>query len=722
MNINLISPTDNGHKYNVRFKEDIKIPKGSKVYMNYATLSRKGAFELESDQGLYLVIPQDSATNTFSRATANVYPTATTNDPAVNNIPFHDGTAVSNVARAVIQKGQYTYSQMLNQISTALNTMLRNVANGSNLKQYRALEEGDLDVDYDDGQNTEHDVAFGLVNNTFLSGNPAIDLTDFALAAGHSRNIAIDAASGAITKNNADKADENNANRLVFDNIGVSDSIFDFLNNYDSTPLKEMKFVQGIANQTFQEITAANGAVCIGLHNLLYANGIYGTDGVKGTRTDVDNRERTDGNGEFNTRGGVAYYNPEQSNYQNDNAGTVTSADSNKVLAMPFHVCIDGRGATAKVSVIRGTQTRPDMTGVAKRKQTLENAGAHITSNTVSSKTITNLQIDPTDTPNIGIYCYYTKEQSARQSSYYQEHPYVGYIGVAVVNMDKADFDASLTNQPDPKALIYRNDNVFNYHYFKDVRDTATVASTQVVLPYTGAQATTQLQSQYPFRVFVSTLKQNSGFESVQYTAHATEATEATRPLTKILKYSMLGDNDLAQQIGIQSNQDFARRRNRDNAVEEDALDQIYYPNGVSTDPAGAWGVKRTKFDLPWRRIGYSILIKNLPLQNYKNTDATRDGGFSKNILANIPAPFKNTNIEYNSKSRHLITATYEPPFKVNNNMNNQDFTVNNFDVEIVNNKNDKPATEVLNSVINFTIEPPDNKKDDNTILNLKTI
>ena len=121
-----------------------------------------------------------------------------------------------------------------------------------------------------------------------------------------------------------------------------------------------------------------------------------------------------------------------------------------------------------------------------------------------------------------------------------------------------------------------------------------------------------------------------------------------------------------------------------------------------------------------WRRIGYSILLKNLPLQNYKNTEDTRDGGYSKNILSNIPAPFQNAEVEYNSKSKHLVTASYEPNFKVNNNMNNQPFSTNKFEVEIVNNKTDKPATEILNSVINFTIEPPETKIMDNTIKNIE--
>ena len=50
MNINLVSPSTNGNNFVVRFKEDIIIPERSKVYLNFASLSRENDIELFEDQ------------------------------------------------------------------------------------------------------------------------------------------------------------------------------------------------------------------------------------------------------------------------------------------------------------------------------------------------------------------------------------------------------------------------------------------------------------------------------------------------------------------------------------------------------------------------------------------------------------------------------------------------------------------------------------------------
>ena len=86
--------------------------------------------------------------------------------------------------------------------------------------------------------------------------------------------------------------------------------------------------------------------------------------------------------------------------------------------------------------------------------------------------------------------------------------------------------------------------------------------------------------------------------------------------------------------------------------------------------------------------------------------------GLKKNILANVPAPFSNGLTFKTSGGGTLgnqrITSTYQPNFQITSNMYNQQFATNHFKVEILKQNTDKPATEIKNSVINFTIEPPD--------------
>ena len=46
MNVNLISPQENGNSFIVRFKDDIIIPENSRVYLNFASFSRENDVEL----------------------------------------------------------------------------------------------------------------------------------------------------------------------------------------------------------------------------------------------------------------------------------------------------------------------------------------------------------------------------------------------------------------------------------------------------------------------------------------------------------------------------------------------------------------------------------------------------------------------------------------------------------------------------------------------------
>ena len=100
----------------------------------------------------------------------------------------------------------------------------------------------------------------------------------------------------------------------------------------------------------------------------------------------------------------------------------------------------------------------------------------------------------------------------------------------------------------------------------------------------------------------------------------------------------------------------------------------------------------------------YTIYITNLPLKNYKNSRETRrpsetKGGYSKNILANIPLPYQTNYIV----GTNLI-GYYEPFNKPITELRNQTFKTNYFTVEIRNAKDDSPAKYLRSATINFTI------------------
>ena len=109
-------------------------------------------------------------------------------------------------------------------------------------------------------------------------------------------------------------------------------------------------------------------------------------------------------------------------------------------------------------------------------------------------------------------------------------------------------------------------------------------------------------------------------------------------------------------------------------------------------------------FKLDWLNDSYSILIKNLPIRNFKNTGTESNGGFGKAILANIPTPFKDT-VEQTLDNKKVLTGIFQPSYPVNLDLNNpSEFELNNFDVSIINIRDETEVQDLIKSNVSFTI------------------
>ena len=116
------------------------------------------------------------------------------------------------------------------------------------------------------------------------------------------------------------------------------------------------------------------------------------------------------------------------------------------------------------------------------------------------------------------------------------------------------------------------------------------------------------------------------------------------------------------------------------------------------------WKGMVTEADYILNNRSYSIFLNGIPLGNYKNKENQTDGGFKKQILANLPAPFSTgTNIDQ-TQTLGNRTTVYEPHIPIESFLNNNEIVVNNFKVEIVDMDDERPATELIKSKINFTI------------------
>lgn len=98
----------------------------------------------------------------------------------------------------------------------------------------------------------------------------------------------------------------------------------------------------------------------------------------------------------------------------------------------------------------------------------------------------------------------------------------------------------------------------------------------------------------------------------------------------------------------------------------------------------------------------FSVVLNNLPIKSYKNTNDKSVSGGRKPILACIPQPFSNVGQDVGTSG--TIIGSYQASLGIMNRLSNQATTTNNFDVSILDLENDRPAEQLTKSIINFTI------------------
>tara|TARA_S200002703_G_scaffold9172_2_gene9081 strand:+ start:5108 stop:6919 length:1812 start_codon:yes stop_codon:yes gene_type:complete len=173
------------------------------------------------------------------------------------------------------------------------------------------------------------------------------------------------------------------------------------------------------------------------------------------------------------------------------------------------------------------------------------------------------------------------------------------------------------------------------------------------------------------------------------------EADFATNPQTIIERYTLSFSAQLASALGLTSIQ-----------LHPNALLIKASPSPNSNPVEGVQPVVllRSQLDINWKKDNYSIFI-DLPINAYKNINNVSDGGFKKNILANLPSPFSiGTVIENISSDNEEIISTYQPYQIIVNDMKNNPIKVNSVKIRIVDMLDENLATELTRSIINFSI------------------
>tara|TARA_R110001599_G_scaffold6754_2_gene33759 strand:- start:934 stop:2823 length:1890 start_codon:yes stop_codon:yes gene_type:complete len=219
-------------------------------------------------------------------------------------------------------------------------------------------------------------------------------------------------------------------------------------------------------------------------------------------------------------------------------------------------------------------------------------------------------------------------------------------------------------------------DSIDHGHYFADAFFTGMDVTGQ-----TQSRNQAVANSQIPFSIIVSAQAIDEGFEQINYPVFDKSQGSNHHPLSVLGSYNINFTQELALILGnANSGKLFP------NVCEMNT--QFFFYDNIIND---------------WKNNNFDIYINNLPIRNYKNKEDSGDGGFAKSILASVPAPFMNTQQE-NIRDNKIITGVYQPSIMSVLQLNNQEISINNFDVSIKRGNTDEPASALQKSNICFTI------------------
>jgi hypothetical protein len=247
----------------------------------------------------------------------------------------------------------------------------------------------------------------------------------------------------------------------------------------------------------------------------------------------------------------------------------------------------------------------------------------------------------------------------------------------------KSDFDSGVF------YFQVWTDDINNTLIYDSIEDNIFFDKSFFEIPVSPSFTANDNECSIPFKVLLSSCAVDQGFTSVQYKEYKKEApiNGASVPLI-IRKYRFEFSDNLKPYLGT---------------VQTDYL----YPNNSSSFPDNNDELYfyQTNISPDYLNDSYSVSIDELPLNSFKNKEDSNSGGYSQNIISNVPMPFLNSIPSYQTqKDLTIIKGLYEPNVPVINQMKNKDIRTNKFSIKIRNMKNDTIADELISSTINFTI------------------
>ena len=729
MNFNVVSPDNLGHSFTTRFQDDVVIEKNSSIYMNFAKLTR--------DQRLVL---QD--TNTidieFIQPIPNRRVVGGAGDRASNGLAYPAEAADAGTFRLTIPPGVYTAPDLQSLISSGTQDIFDGGA-APGLKGFYNTGIAAINPVLDTNFNSS-DVLIGIQRNNFWDEEivtPNNNEEDNRLNVdgwdlGYQLNAAqtddrgdtytrADALLPAETSYTGNwgidnrklyhygtnmKAWENyreGASTGIANTRGTSFGIYveDIdrqLNNY---PFIKFKTKESIADMK----TNAGAAPPIYSGNVM----------ALVSKNYMENSPVAAG--DLTTNG---YQQDAGSRWTNAEACKVASADLNNIPLSYFAVEVGKRpsddgpvDAEIYVNVYcganeRGTVANENFTGQTALPFPHQGAVIDRMAHLTSRKITTGLNMDANEQASIFVLPYFkTNPRVARIKEQLSFND--GFI-----NRKELHFQVILRSEVYGDTIVYdtidRDTKEFGYIAGEILDGFETLF---------GAQTNkNQVDSQIPFNVLFSSLdpKSTGGMVDIDYTHIPLKADNETVFPTIIDGIRYRCSKEIADKLlkvhfasgerptagGFATDYIYPSLR-----PEQSGFFPLQPLSGDFSDPMAPLYAALIQFQDIYgsaELASYCVYVNNLPLGNYKNrlTDVVRGqkAGIKGNILKTIPLPFSNNTKKYGID----LICYYEPSNKEITDMKNQEFKTNNFHIEIRHMETDKPATELKNSVINFTI------------------
>ena len=753
MNINLISPKDglvqnvdektNGHSYSIRFKQDILIPAMSKILMNFCSLTRQSEISFTDDQTLFINFPakQNFIDSNGPNTISNVFPSlrcVPAYDDNFDTIPLGNGFSQGiNKYEVSIPKGFYNFEKFYKTLTGGINTALeyKDLAaltpTDTRNDIYRATEIYDSNPVYVDdlqqqtGASLSGDatLSIGVLQNIShikdrISEIDTTFLSNFVASTVHAttpnNGIEYDGTACAYVKTSATVTDTSTAGQSakVYDSYAMAQTHYRHTDMDDATPAGKSNIMEFTTLRTIKEMSDDRAGIAFGLDSLEVAFGI--SEAGEGAYP-ANEHYRTRGAGNYQS-GGNHYFNPKQSFYNIDLATGTNVIDNNcggkkKVPVALITVVISAEGdaqgngagnlaVEVYTRLTNGTNFQP---GSNNRSDigSMRSIHDHSSGGTDDNKffivkksryRLDNKGLDEHSPVSIGFQTYFDPNDPAFGTQLQR-------LNYRVINLMTLDMSKPIREQK--SSIIFDSCNSKyndNNNYFKPTVYGKCENNAQINYKSGNQdQAYNKIRSMGgPFTPIVFSNCINHGFQDIFYRGIPKGVIDGVdynaRPLTLYNKYYLTATEEMAETFRITT---------EINSKLNVPTDTFQFSPNTSVPQQNT---TFTDLSRGWRSKSYSIFLKGLPLNNYKNTDSHRSGGFGKQILANVPIPFKDSLEHFDIKT----TGTYSPNTPIVSELYNQDMVVNKLEVSIKDMATDKDATEIENSVINLTIQPPD--------------